>query len=238
MVFGRRSLSPLEERLGHRFARPDLLDLAVTHRSWANEQGIPEHYERLEFLGDAVLGLVTAEWLYTEHPHLPEGELSKLKAQLVSRTQLARTAERLGLGEALRIGVGEERSGGRGKASLLADSLEAIFGALYLDGGYPAARKVVVDMLATALDPRTTQIRTVDAKTRLQELAQALGWPLPDYQVVESSGPDHHKTFVVECLLANGQTARGEGSSKKVAEQQAASAALAALEEGSIESRS
>jgi len=232
MVFGRRSTTPLEERLGHRFGRPELLELAVTHRSWANEQGIPEHYERLEFLGDAVLGLVTAEWLYTEHPHLPEGELSKLKAQLVSRNQLARHAERLGLGEALRIGVGEERSGGRRKASLLADSLEAVFGALYLDGGYPAARKVVVAMLESALDPKTTEIRTVDAKTRLQELAQALGWALPDYQVVESSGPDHAKTFVVECLLANGQAARGEGPSKKVAEQQAASEALAALEEG------
>ena len=231
-MFGRRSLTPLEERLGHRFGSPDLLDLAVTHRSWANEQGIPEHYERLEFLGDAVLGLATAEWLYTAHPHLPEGELSKLKAQLVSRNHLARHAERLGLGEALRIGVGEERSGGRGKASLLADSLEAVFGALYLDGGYGPARKAVVAMLEEALDPRTTQIRTVDAKTRLQELAQALGWPLPEYQVVESSGPDHNKTFVVECLLANGQTARGEGPSKKVAEQQAAGAALAALEEG------
>ncbi len=123
-MFGRRAPTPLEERLEHRFARPQLLELAVTHRSWANEQGIPEHYERLEFLGDAVLGLATAEWLYTAHPHLPEGELSKLKAQLVSRNHLARHAERLGLGESLRIGVGEERSGGRGKASLLADSLE------------------------------------------------------------------------------------------------------------------
>lgn len=237
MVFGRRTLSPLEERLGHRFQRPELLELAVTHRSWANERGIPEHYERLEFLGDAVLGLVTAEWLYAEHPHLPEGELSKLKAQLVSRAQLAREAGGLKLGEALRIGVGEERSGGREKASLLADSLEAVFGALYLDGGYPAARKVIVSMLLSALDPKTTEIRTVDAKTRLQETCQALGWALPDYQVVESSGPDHSKVFVVECLLANGQLARGEGTSKKVAEQRAAAEALAALEEGSIESR-
>jgi ribonuclease-3 len=229
MAFGRRTLLPLEERLGHRFADPGLLELALTHRSWANEQGIPEHYERLEFLGDAVLGLTTAEWLYTEHPEKPEGELSKLKAQLVSRNMLARHAESLGLGTELRVGVGEERSGGRAKVSLLADSLEAVFGALYLDGGYPAARKAIVAMLEAALDPRSGELRTVDAKTRLQELAQAFGWPLPDYTVIDASGPDHSKTFVVECLLADGTTAQGEGPSKKVAEQRAAAAALAAL---------
>jgi ribonuclease III len=123
MPFGRRDLTPLEKRLGYRFKRLDLLDLALTHRSWANEQGIPEHYERLEFLGDSVLGLVTAEWLYTRHPELPEGELSKLKAQLVSRETLASYARELELGAVLKIGIGEDRSGGRTKSSLLTDSL-------------------------------------------------------------------------------------------------------------------
>src|SRR5262245_47760648 len=127
MPFGRRDLTPLEKRLEYRFKRPDLLDLALTRRSWANEQGIPEHYERLEYLGDSVLGLVTAEWLYREHPELPEGELSKLKAQLVSRETLAQYARELDLGAVLKIGVGEDRSGGRTKSSLLCDSLEGVF---------------------------------------------------------------------------------------------------------------
>ncbi len=150
MAFGRRSATPLEKRLGHRFKRPDLLELALTHRSCANEQGVPEHYERLEFLGDAVLGLVTAEWLYERHPELPEGELSKLKAQLVSRDvprPLGRAA-RAGAGAA--IGVGEERSGGRTKANLLADSMEALFGAIYLDAGLEAAREAILPMLEEA----------------------------------------------------------------------------------------
>src|SRR3954462_6238325 len=147
MVFGRRPATPLEERLGYRFKRLDLLSLALTHRSWANEQGVPENYERLEFLGDSVLGLISAEWLYLRHPELPEGELSKLKAQIVSRPALARNAEEIGLGAVLRIGGGGGGSGGRTKASLLADSMEAVFGALFLDGGLEAARRIIVPML-------------------------------------------------------------------------------------------
>src|SRR3982751_5333542 len=133
MAFGRRDTTPLEKRLGHRFKRLDLMQLSLTHRSWANEQGIPEHYERLEFLGDAVLGVVTAEWLYANHPELPEGELSKHKAQLVS------------------------------------------FGALYLDGGLEVARRAILPMLESAFEERARQAVT-DAKTQLQEVAQALGW--------------------------------------------------------------
>src|SRR5436305_7219174 len=166
MVFGRRSVTPLEERLGYRFKRLDLLDLAVTHRSWANERSIPEHYERLEFLGDSVLGLLSAEWLYVRYPELPEGELSKLKAQLVSRPSLARHAEEIGLGAALKIGVGEERSGGRTKASLLADSMEAVIGALYLDGGLEAARKIVEPLLTGSYEDRANKALT-DSKTQL-----------------------------------------------------------------------
>ncbi|MFY9822516.1 MAG: ribonuclease III [Thermoanaerobaculia bacterium] len=230
MVFGRRPATPLEERLGYRFKRLDLLSLALTHRSWANEQGIPEHYERLEFLGDSVLGLISAEWLYSEYPELPEGELSKLKAQLVSRPALARHAEGIGLGPALKIGVGEDRSGGRTKASLLADSMEAVIGALYLDGGLEAARKVVEPMMKTAFAERARKELT-DSKTQLQEVSQALGWDLPEYRLTAASGPDHNKVFVVECWLARELAGRGEGPSKKVAEQRAAADALAKLPE-------
>jgi ribonuclease-3 len=229
MPFGRRDLSPLEKRIDYRFKRPDLLDLALTHRSWANEQGIPEHYERLEYLGDSVLGLVTAEWLYKEHPELPEGELSKLKAQLVSRETLARYARELDLGAVLKIGVGEDRSGGRTKASLLCDSLEGVFGALYLDGGLEAARQAILPMLEGSFEAVERTVN--DAKTQLQEVSQALGWELPEYRLAGSSGPDHDKTFVVECWLAGALAGQGEGPSKKVAEQRAAADALAKLPE-------
>lgn len=229
MAFGRRTPTALEKRLGHRFKRLDLLELALTHRSWANEQGVPEHYERLEFLGDAVLGLVTAEWLYERHPELPEGELSKLKAQLVSRTSLARYAVRLELGPGLRIGVGEERSGGRTKSSLLADSMEAVFGAIYLDAGVDAARVAILPMLEEGGEEGRGKLLTVDAKTHLQEVTQALGWSLPEYRIVGSAGPDHNKVFTIECWLDGQCAGRGEGPSKKVAEQRSAADALERL---------
>ncbi|MEA2564649.1 MAG: ribonuclease [Acidobacteriota bacterium] len=228
MAFGRRSSTPLEKRVGHRFKRQDLLDLALTHRSFANEKGVPEHYERLEFLGDAVLGLVTAEWLYERHPEQPEGELSKLKAQLVSRTSLANWAEQLELGPELKIGVGEERSGGRAKANLLADSLEALFGAIYLDDGLEAARGAILPMLQDGEEAKAKLLAS-DSKTHLQEVTQALGWSLPDYRLVDSTGPDHSKTFIVECWLEGQRAGCGEGPSKKVAEQKAAADALAGL---------
>jgi ribonuclease-3 len=230
MVFGRRTPSLLEKRLGYRFKRMDLLELALTHRSFANEHGVPEHYERLEFLGDAVLGLVAAEWLYANHPELPEGELSKLKAQLVSGNTLAKYAEEMELGSALRIGVGEDRSGGRAKTSLLADSMEAVFGAMFLDGGLEVARAAILPMIEGASLERTRLLER-DAKTQLQEVVQALGWLLPEYRIAGSSGPDHNKVFVVECWLDGDCAGHGEGPSKKVAEQRAAADALARLPE-------
>ncbi len=225
MIFGRRPATSLEKSLGHRFKRADLLELALTHRSWANEQGIPEHYERLEFLGDAILCMITAEWLYQSHPELPEGELSKRKAQLVSRPSLAHHAEKIGLGPTLRIGVGEDRSGGRTKASLLADSMEAVFGAVYLDGGLDAARDVILPMLEE-VGEEPAQLLAADAKTQLQEVTQALGLDLPDYRVAAASGPDHSKVFTVECWVGGELAGRGEGPSKKMAEQKAAAEAL------------
>lgn len=190
-----------------------------------------EHYERLEFLGDAVLGLITADWLYRAHPDLPEGELSRMKAQLVSRGTLAEYAAALELGPELRLGVGEERSGGRAKASLLADSLEAIFGAIYLDGGMAAARKAIVPMLVPhlAAEEGRSQLLGADAKTQLQELAQGRGWQLPEYRHIGASGPDHSKVFTVECWLSGRLAGSGEGSSKKLAEQRAAADTLASL---------
>jgi ribonuclease III len=222
-----RRATGFEKRLGHRFRRPDLLAAALTHRSWAHEQGSGEHYERLEFLGDAVLGLVAAEWLFARHPELPEGELSKRKGHLVSRPVLARHAQELGLGEELRLGVGEERSGGRRKASLLADVWEAVLGAVYLDGGLEAAEKLVHPVLEEASARRSGAAD--DAKTRLQELLQARAMPLPDYDLLETAGPDHAKRFTVECRVGGEPFGRGEGRSKKIAEQAAAASALEAL---------
>jgi ribonuclease-3 len=231
-MLGRRTATSFERRLGHRFRRPDLLELALTHRSYANERGGDEHYERLEYLGDAVLGMVTAEWLYRNQPELPEGELSRLKAQLVSRGALARHAEAIELGEMLRLGVGEERSGGRAKPSLLADSLEAVFGAVYLDAGLPAAAKVILLMLAPMLEAGEgrSQLLGADAKTRLQEIAQARGWELPEYRHTGATGPDHSRVYRVECWLAGRLAGAGEGSTKKLAEQRAAADALARLD--------
>jgi ribonuclease III len=229
MVFGRRPATALESRLGYRFKRPDLLELALTHRSWANEQGMPENYERLELLGDAVLGLVTAEWLYHNNPELPEGELAKRKAQLVSRPSLARYAQEIGLGQELRIGVGEDRSGGRNKASILEAALEAVFGAVFLDAGLDAARQVILPMLEGAGEEpaQMAQLLAADSKTQLQEVTQALGWELPDYRLTGESGPDHSKVFTIECWIAGELAGRGEGPSKKAAEQKAAAEALA-----------
>lgn len=227
----RRRASPFEKRLGHRFRRPELLERALTHRSHAHERDLEGHYERLEFLGDAVLGLVTAGELYRRFPELPEGELSKLKSHLVSQPVLARRARALELGGELRLGVGEERSGGRGKASLLADAYEAILGAVYLDGGLEAASELILPLLEQGLE-RHEGIPTgpTDPKTRLQEAVQARGWPLPQYRVVETHGPDHAKRFVVHCRVRDAVAGSGEGRSKKVAQQEAAAAALQELE--------
>ncbi len=204
--------------------------MALTHRSWVNEQGAGEHYERLEFLGDSVLGMISSEWLYEIHPDLPEGDLSRLKAYLVSAQVLGRFAQSIDLGSALRIGVGEDRSGGRGKRSLLADSMEAVIGAVYLDGGLEPARALVLAILESAAAEKPREAFG-DAKTLLQELAQARGWELPDYRLTKETGPDHRKTFLVECWLQGECAGNGEGEAKKVAEQRAAAVAVEWLRE-------
>ena len=223
-----RSKTELERALGYGFRDPDLLTLALTHRSFANENSLPDHNERLEFLGDAVLGTVAAEWLFREHPELPEGDLSKRKSYLVSAPVLAGLADDLGIGRALRLGVGEERSGGREKPSLLADSAEAVLGAIYLDGGLEPVRKLVTRLLEQVVEERP-RLHENDSKTRLQEELQGRGLPLPEYHLVAEMGPDHEKRFVVECRVCRRVEGRGEGRSKKVAEQSAAQEALEKL---------
>jgi len=232
------SLTGLEERLRYSFRQPRLLEAALTHTSWANEQGVEDDYERLEFLGDAILGAVAASWLYDSRPDLDEGELSKLKSYVVSEAILAEHAEHLGLGEYLRLGVGESRSGGREKRSLLADAMEAVLGAVYQDGGLDAARGVAVELLESALGERVQIPELRDSKTTLQEAAQARGGSLPEYRHVAEEGPDHQKRFHVECWVDGRLLGGGDGSTKKQAEQRAARTALAVLEDESQESDS
>lgn len=223
------SIVDLQHRLGYEFKQPVLLTMALTHRSWANEQGLDEHYERVEFLGDAVLDLLVAHWLYSENPAMAEGELSKLKSHIVSEPVLARWARDLDLGRALRLGIGEDRSGGRKKSSLLADAVEAVLGAIYLDGGLESVREVIDRWLATRPLAAIDDPAVSDAKTTLQELAQSQGLGLPVYQHVSEEGPDHEKRFFVECWLGGERIGIGTGATKKQAEQSAARAALKTL---------
>jgi ribonuclease-3 len=218
------------DRLGYAFDRRELVEEATTHRSYANEQETETQYERLEFLGDAVLGLVASEWLYERFDDLEEGPLSRLRSSLVSESALAFYARNSGLGEVLRLGVGEDRSGGRGKASILADAMEAVIGAVYLDGGLEAARELTVRLLEAGERERERHHHG-DSKTVLQELSQARGLELPRYIHVAHEGPDHERLFMVDCWIDGERVGSGIGRSKKQAEQQAAAAALSELGE-------
>lgn len=220
--------SPLEAALGYTFQDGDLLRIALTHRSYSNERGEKDNYERLEFLGDSVLGLVAARWLYDRYPNQPEGQLAKWKSFLVSAPVLARFGESIELGQELLLGVGEARSGGSAKGSILADAVEAIFGAVYLDGGPEAASAIIEKFLTEALERLSRP--HADPKTRLQEFAQSRGWGLPEYEVVAELGPDHRKCFTVECTVDGRLMGAADGRSKKVAEQGAAAVALERLD--------
>ena len=233
-------IAGLEKIIGHAFAQPELLQQALTHSSQAREAEAlrpgssvrNSDNEQLEFLGDAVLGLVTTEELFRRFPQFSEGQLSKLRAHLVSKNHLISVAERLDLGRYLRLGRGEEKSGGRSKAALLVDALEAILGAVYLDAGLETARplilnQIVLPELETFVSMGTAG-KVTDYKSALQERLQAEGRPQPAYVLVNESGPEHQKTFTIEArLLAQGNgrtefTARAKGSTKKNAEQDAA----------------
>jgi ribonuclease-3 len=239
-----REIAALEESLGHSFQRRELLEQALTHSSQAREVealstgssspgggvSFVGDNEMLEFLGDAVLGLATSETLFHRFPEFQEGQLSKLRAHLVGQRHLLRVAEQLQIGEYMRLGRGEEKSGGRNKASLLVDALEAILAALYIDGGWLVARdfivRVIVEPELAHMNLETSAIPVMDFKSALQEALQARGGPQPVYALVKEEGPEHKKTFTVEVRLpesAGGQfVGRAQGPTKKRAEQEAA----------------
>ena len=217
---GAEGAKALDRVLGVRFKDRSLLDLALTHRSYAFENDQTTHNERLEFLGDAVLGIVVTDMAYREFPELPEGELAKLRAAIVNETALAEVARDLGIGDYLLLGKGETQSDGRKKKSILADALEALIGAIYLDRGLDAAR----DLIEREFRPRMQRYRDGDYrdyKTILQELASAEVHALPVYQHTER-GPDHEKEFSATVSLGGVVSGSGRGHSKKEAEQQAA----------------
>ena len=231
------NLDALEQSLGYTFNDRALLERALTHRSWAHEQVGPGeeekarqlHNEAFEFVGDSVLGLVVADYLFTSHPDVTEGELSRMKHRLVSTQTLARAAKRLAFGDHLRVGRGEEKTGGRRKRALLADTFEAILAAVYFDGGFAAA----VDFLHRALDTELTEAdpetaAAADFKTLLQERLQADCHVTPQYNLVDAQGPPHRRTFHVEVVWDN-QSIRAEGRTIKTAETEAARRALEQL---------
>ncbi|HVQ18047.1 MAG TPA: ribonuclease III [Actinomycetes bacterium] len=210
--------------------RRNVMEQALTHRSYAYENGGLPTNERLEFLGDSVLGLVVTDTLYREHPDLPEGQLAKLRAAVVNMRALAQVGRDLGLGDFLRLGKGEEATGGREKASILADSVEALIGAVYVDRGIDDATALVHRLF----DPVIAEARLLGAgldwKTSLQELTAARELGVPEYRIVES-GPDHAKSFVAKVVLRDGEHGEGAGGSKKEAEQAAAAATWRSLSE-------
>jgi ribonuclease-3 len=211
--------------LNHRFARPELLVQALTHRSAGAINN-----ERLEFLGDALIGLVVAEALVGRFGEADEGTLSRMRAALVKREALAELARALNLGDYLRLGAGELRTGGHTRDSILSDALEALLGAVLLDGGFAAARGVALGLFRPALDGLSVERVGKDPKTRLQELLQSRHRPIPEYEVLAIAGTQHAQSFTVRCVLADeGRTARGEGSSRRRAEQAAAEAMLGLL---------
>jgi len=230
-----QTLGPLQERVGYRFRDIGLLEHALTHRSRAHEDasgGVIDN-ESLEFLGDAVLGFVMADMLFQRFPTHDEGYKSKVKASVVSANSLTRLAEKIDLGQYILLGRGEEKTGGRRKQAILADSFEAVIAAIYLDGGIDAAREFILKLfgplLTEAGDMAADAVFTEDWKSALQEWLQAEGLGLPQYRLASAEGPDHRKRFDVEVLVAGQPSGRATGRSKKEAEQQAAKAALEKL---------
>jgi ribonuclease-3 len=219
---------PLEAVIGYRFRNPDLLKLAMSHKSFASESGSGAYNERLEFLGDSVLAAVVAHQLFDEYPQDAEGGLSKKKSLLVSRPSLAAWGEELGLGAHLLLGIGEETTGGRTRQSLLANAVEALIGAIYLDGGYDPAATFVRAWCAR----KHGSLLETDHKSRLQELLQKRHKTPPIYELASAEGPDHDKTFKILVRMADKELGRGSGKNKKEAEQAAARDALSRIRGG------
>ena len=225
------SLHQLEERLGDTFTNIELLRGALYHSSYANEHramGVSSN-ERLEFLGDAVLGFVSADFLYRKHPDLPEGELTRIRAALVCEESLYEVAQTLHLGDYLLLGKGEESGGGRRRPSILADAVEAVLAAVYLDGGIEKARALIHRVLLDKGQEEVVESRRRDCKTELQELIQRKRDQVLTYELVGESGPDHNKQFSVRVLLNGECVGEGSGTSKKRAEQSAAAQAIQKL---------
>ena len=222
-------IKDLEHAIGYRFQNITLLQNALTHSSYANERWHNSMLsnERLEFLGDSILGMVVAEHLYKQFPDRPEGELTKMRADMVCETSLAAIAEKIGLGQHLLLGHGEDRLGGRSRASILADAVESVIAASYLDGGMEAARRFIEKFVLTNVPVK--RMHNTDYKTALQELVQQKKNQVLTYVLTGESGPDHDKVFCVDVLLNDTPIGSGNGSSKKRAEQAAAQSALKAL---------
>ena len=225
-------MQELEKKLNYTFRDPGLLHEALSHSSYANEHRSAgrRSNERLEFLGDSVLGFVTAEFLFVQHPDLPEGDLTRIRAALVCEQSLYEVARKLDLGAYLKLGRGEEAGGGRQRTSILADATEAVFAAVYLDGGIGAASDLIHRVLLDAEKEEAVEERRRDYKTALQELNQRQADQVLSYRMIGEEGPDHDKTFRAQVLLNDQPVGTGSGHSKKEAEQSAAKDALSRLE--------
>ncbi len=217
-----------QQIIGYEFKQGGLLVQALTHSSYANEKRMKKHSdnERLEFLGDAVLEIISSEFLYRHFPDLPEGELTKMRASLVCEPTLAYCTKELKLGEYLLLGKGEERTGGRLRKSILSDALEAVIGAIYLDGGFANAKEFILKFILTDIAHKQL---FYDSKTILQETVQGRGLGAMSYKLTGESGPDHNKMFTVELSIGGSKMSTGEGHTKKAAEQEAAYHALVML---------
>ena len=220
-------LDELEKTIGYTFTDRQLLLQALTHKSFSNEQAefIP-HNERLEFLGDAVLELAISDWVFCHYPDIPEGGLTRIRAEVVSEKGLSEIARKLKIGTGLLLGKGEEKSGGSDKSSLLADALEALLGAIYRDGGFAAASQMIASTFRVVIEKSALLRYGSDYKTCLQERLQAQHGSLPEYLLAQVSGPDHERVFSMEVHFSGKLLGKGSGSSKKNAEQKAAAAAL------------
>lgn len=228
-----KTIIQLAERLGLMDVEPQMLHLALCHSSYANEQDNCENYgnERLEFLGDAIIGFVVTEKLYNDYPELREGQLSKIKSIVVSKRILARCSNKLGLGEHLLLGKGEEQTGGRTRFSILGNLFESIVGAIHLSGGLAHSKRFINEQLEDEIEKAAHGKSIIDHKSILQEQVQKLFGVLPLYRLVSSTGPDHDKDFVVEVHVKDNCIGHGNGKSKKRAEKAAASNALEYMEE-------
>lgn len=231
--FRKKSGNDLENSLGYTFKNPELLAHALVHRSWLSDKEMPywENNERLEFLGDSVLNMLVTEYLYKTYPHLPEGDLSKMKSVIVSGQALTKIARGWNLGSYLRVGKGEAKNGGRDRDSLLEDAFEAILGAIYLDSDIKHCRQFLERHIFPNVQQVVSETDFINYKSALLEYMQARALPPPDYEVVSESGPEHCKVFEMTVMFQNKEYGRGTGASKKKAEQEAAKVALEKFKE-------